>query len=675
MVGSITDRKAAVMGFAVLLAMIAASFTGHFYCFVLSGFFMLLAAILKAAKKGGYGLAAFAASVGFGLFGFYILMGYLPIINLAGSKLRISGTVKERYYSGNDRSSYLIDADLAGKKARLILYADDKEVSICDIVTFNGKLAALKSKAAFDAENYYYSKGILLSANADSGLEIQKAEFYLPNHYISAFNRQIKSRIMKSLPNDYGAFLSGIFLGDKSDLSPGLNSDVRSTGTSHLTAVSGLHLTVIVHLLMNALNRTPLLRRRFLRYGVLLTATLILIVFFNLSISVVRAGIMMLVFYGGELFLRRGDTLNSLGVAILIIIIPFPFACRDIGLLLSAAGTFGVGVVAPHVIQRLSLSRFNALVKSVAELFLCSVCAYLCTLPLAIVFFEGVSLTAVIINILIQPFFYFGFICMVVFALSGGYLTLFLYAAGFMSKIMVRMIEFFAGFKYGYIPLNYDFILWWLLISVCFIITVSIIFKKSSKTYKAALLSVCMLFFMTVVREYQNYPKTSLEVFSDGVYGAVFLREGDSAAVIATGDNQKIHTRIEEYLKENFLDEAAFLAFTENSEIYEPLSTGYIAYSDEIKDFIYDIDGKFSFYKSDEEYILETGELKISISEISSIMEYSDIKIITGSKQNIPNIPAETIVFLSNRMTSEDENKINAYYDKAKFIFEREYYK
>ena len=59
------------------------------------------------------------------------------------------------------------------------------------------------------------------------------------------------------------------------------------------------------------------------------------------SPSVTRAGIMMLLYLGGFLLRREPDSLNSLGLAALVILFANPFAAADLGMLLSFSATAG----------------------------------------------------------------------------------------------------------------------------------------------------------------------------------------------------------------------------------------------------------------------------------------------------------------------------------------------
>ena len=58
--------------------------------------------------------------------------------------------------------------------------------------------------------------------------------------------------------------------------------------------------------------------------------------------SVCRSGVMCLVVLAGDLLSRRADSLNSLGIAVLLLGLENAYAAADIGLLLSFSATLGL---------------------------------------------------------------------------------------------------------------------------------------------------------------------------------------------------------------------------------------------------------------------------------------------------------------------------------------------
>ena len=678
------NRKCAVVGFCFLFASIGASLTDYSACFILSGIFIVIAGVLGCIpikQREKIGLALFSMGVAFGLYGLFLFTVYQPIMSLdLAVDTEIQGSVIEQSYAGGDRGSYIINAEISGQKLKLLVRGEDISAQQGDKVSFLGRLAEIKSDAEFDAKYHYFSKGVFVFANAVSEIELTKSEFRTPGFYIDSYSAMMKDKIQTLLPNDYGAFLSGIFLGDRTNMSPELKSAVQRTGIGHLTAVSGFHLAIMAHFFAAIIKKLKI-RNRFLRFSLFAVVIFTLMLFFNMTISVIRAGIVMFVYYSAELFFRRGDSLNSLGMSILIVLIPAPYACLDIGFLLSLAGTFGIGTAAPYVVKIFGLSSLNQADgdstklktgKIIGRLFLVSTCAFLCTVPLTVVFFGGISLVCVVMCVIIQPFFYLCFLLMAAFVLSGGYITVFLLAAGVMAKIMVWLIELF-DFKYCFLPLPYDFVLPWALASVVFITACIIVFKSKTgaRVCKAVLLSFCMLLFMAVYSEYKNYTQTHLYIYSDGEEGALFLRERDVLAVIVTNDRAKTHSKIKEYIKNHYLDEVTFLCFINNSQTSAVLPSQFTVFSNEIEGFRYDIGGKFEFSEDEGEYILTVGDIKIAISDINNLSGNADISVISRYKQQNPTNVNGQKVYLNRRMKAVEDDEINAYFDKVEYIFEK----
>ena len=216
--------------------------------------------------------------------------------------------------------------------------------------------------------------------------------------------RQMIAAVSKVLPKEEGALLSAVCLGYKGRISPEITAAFRTCGLPHLLVVSGLHLAVVaggVWLLLRACR----VRRRL---AVLLTmaATVLFMLLVGLSPSVVRAGVMYLILLSGRLFRRRADGLNSVGMALIPLLIADPCCIYDVGMWLSFGATVGVLALAPRL-QRLWCGEATPraslpmrLWRTVASALAVTVGAVLPILPLTAVLFGSVSTLSPLANLL-----------------------------------------------------------------------------------------------------------------------------------------------------------------------------------------------------------------------------------------------------------------------------------
>ena len=658
--------KSAVIGFSYLFGLICATFLFTEVSLIASPALIITGVIFFLLKKQFFGVSLLTVGIAVAVYAIYTLLVYNPLINLDGETITVTGTVSEVSNYSGDNASYEIDTELAGVKTTISLYGTDANAQCGDIITFDAALSVLENNANFAEESYYKAKGIFLKAYAQGEISITDGGFSLKSE-ITKFSDYIGERISLYLPNEEGEIIKAMFLGDKSGLSQELKTNIKRSGVSHFAAVSGQHLTIIIHVIMLLLGLTPLKNCRKIKFFLLTAIILCFMVFFKLSASVVRSGIMLIVFYGGEPLMRRSSTLNSMGLATLVITLFNPYACLDTGFLLSLAGTFGIGVIAPYFCKRIGSSPVKPVLDAAAGAFAAS----LATFPLTAAFFGGVSLVGIFTTLTLQLLFAPLLVCMVLFTLLGGFGNGFMYIAGLCAKLMKYIINFFGGLKYSYFPLDYWFVPVIAVVSVVFIALVWLFTRSVSHTSKSVGITVCAIMFMITAWHYQNDNKTFVELYSDGTEACMFVRTGNVSFIIASDDSKKIIDRIEEYGQNNFLDQFSVICLLDsgnnNTSAIEALSSQYTVLPAEGNGNFYRL-GELVLHKYDGYAIMEIAETKIAISKITQPIE-ADISVFYGYKKNIPDANSSYQFFASRRIIPENYNQVNFFYTSADYIF------
>lgn len=83
-------------------------------------------------------------------------------------------------------------------------------------------------------------------------------------------------------------------------------------------------------------------RRKRIGAGVSIIALLVFMAVTGFSPTVVRAGIMQIIFLIGLMIFRSPEPFNSLGFSVLVICLLNPYSCADFGFLMSVGATFGI---------------------------------------------------------------------------------------------------------------------------------------------------------------------------------------------------------------------------------------------------------------------------------------------------------------------------------------------
>lgn len=223
----------------------------------------------------------------------------------------------------------------------------------------------------------------------------------------------VKSRaqaiIERSVPEPQAALLVGILLGDDSGMAPDMVDAFRTTGMTHIIAISGFNIALLVALL-DALSK-PILPRR--------SAALLIAVIIGLYAimvggagSVVRAAVMGVVYlFSMRLLGRPTYVLASLLVAAALMTAVNPLAIMDVGFQLSLAATLGLVLYAGPWLRwmkkrldgRLSPTTGRQVTNVLGDGLVVTLAAQVLALPLILYYFGQLALVNLPANILVLP--------------------------------------------------------------------------------------------------------------------------------------------------------------------------------------------------------------------------------------------------------------------------------
>lgn len=185
--------------------------------------------------------------------------------------------------------------------------------------------------------------------------------------------------------------VAGLGWGQRTDLPAQLTAQMRATSLTHLTAVSGAHLAIVVGLVA-ALAGGP----RWLRLALtgLCAAGFVWLV--GPSASVVRSATMVAIALAGLALNRAVTTAGALWLTATVMLLADPHNALDYSFVLSFLATAGIVLLAPRLARRLSrrLPRWLALALAVP------VAAQAATLPVTVLLNPALPLYSVPANLL-----------------------------------------------------------------------------------------------------------------------------------------------------------------------------------------------------------------------------------------------------------------------------------
>jgi competence protein ComEC len=199
------------------------------------------------------------------------------------------------------------------------------------------------------------------------------------------------------LAPDPRGLMPGLVIGDTSRVSKALNDDMRTTGLTHLVAVSGANLAIVAALVTALLRRTRVSRR--FRPPLAIAAIALFVVIARPQPSVLRAAAMACVVLVAAGLGVKASAIPALATAIFILLLIDPTQAISYGFALSVFATAGLLLLAPGWTRALERHMPKWLAQSIAiPLSAQAMCA-----PLIVALSGQVSIIAVVANALAGP--------------------------------------------------------------------------------------------------------------------------------------------------------------------------------------------------------------------------------------------------------------------------------
>lgn len=487
-------RPLAVSGFSFLAALTAALYIGTEYLpwlivllAVLCAVSLLAGSIRRGKTVPAVMLSALCALL---ILGGYTSIAVKPTDAVKGKTAHITGYICEQPYYHNGSVCYqLMASEITAEdgttvsNARLRLYSYE--------VLSAEPYDVIEADAAFspDTSLYLLSKGIKLSGRLvrSRGITVTRPDSYPLHYYILKLRSRIEDTISSQLPQDKALLVTSLITGSKSELPDELKDTLRSSGTAHITAVSGFHVSVVTAFFF-ALMLFLLRGRRRPAALASIGFVLLYMTVAGFSPSVSRAGIMHILMLLGSAFLRSYDPLNSLGLSVLIIAVINPYSAADVGLLLSFSASLGIILLSPRIrtalCTRLSPVR-NAVKPSdrllnvlkrlgtvLVNIFSVSVSSFLFTIPVMVFCFRQIAIYSVFANMLISPMLTVLIVCVIIMVLLEmsvvfSFLSLpFVLIAGFLADAVAGTAGFVSSLPVSLMDVSWFVFPVWVIISV-----------------------------------------------------------------------------------------------------------------------------------------------------------------------------------------------------------------
>ena len=361
----------------------------------------------------------------------------------------ITGTVDARPLEFESRARFALRVEhldngeelrAASGLLRVTLIGPSPELAQGDRIVFKSRIRPIRNfenPGGFDYRRFMSYQGVWAAAVAEAR-EVVVLDRTANGGLLGSVDR-VRGRIGRQIDaaglGPEAAVLKALVIGERSGVSPEVRAAFTRSGVSHLLAISGLHIGIVATAAFVLFQWLLGFSMRLLATGwarkgaALLTMVPVCLyaLLAGMSPSTQRALVMAMVFLLAFLFEREHDLMNTLSLAALAILAVHPPALFSISFQLSFAAVAAIVAGMPAARRRandalrpLAPAR-SAQIKRAAWLFVVvSVLATAGTLPLALHYFNTVSIIGVPANLLAVPVIGYGVVLLGLTAASAG---------------------------------------------------------------------------------------------------------------------------------------------------------------------------------------------------------------------------------------------------------------
>ncbi len=569
------NRPFHLMGFSWLAAIFAAGL--GIPALVGAGISGLaMAAVICLGKwNRRWGALLLGAALGFCSLAAYHQGTLEPLRPLEGRTLSLTGVVEQvRPGAGEAQAVIRVcweGGPQAGVRAQTHL-SGSLEVRPGDVVNYTARLYLME-------EPEELAQGVPLRAVVSGGVSLAGHRETLAAR-LSGYREQVSAHIVSRLPGREGLVASALVTGDTSLVPADLREAYSRTGISHLLAVSGMHLVVLTGILDQLLVFCSLSRRQRGILGIVAVAAFV--AFTGFPYSILRAGIMAVLCRVALLLGRENDPLNALGLAMVLILLPNPYAAYSVSLQLSYLATLGLSGLSGPLTDWLSRrlygrSRYALRERSPGAFALLSslavtVAASLPTLPVLVQNFGELSLVSPVVNLLAGPpadlALLLGLLCGLSGFLPGFTLVTSILAlgVGWSIQLVNWLAETFAALPFAAFPLRGQGTWIWLVAAE--LVALLLWASKAHRVlrrYTACLMTIPLL---TGLLLHQALWEPAVEFLIPNWGSAVAVSCGSQGALLGAPSNRYEAERIEEFFHSRQVEQLSLVVVRQKTDRY-----------------------------------------------------------------------------------------------------------
>ena len=356
-----------------------------------------------------------------------------------------------------------------------------KEVYRINLSLEDGKIKVLKINNKYPLKNIYGKLGYKENGKYEGYFLVKSIKEYeniyfveledikstkIKDNFLEKYLQTIFNRAEEDYSYGTKNINRAILLGDNTRIKKDLKDKIRYIGLSHIFAMSGLHIGLVIAIFYFIFKKT--IKNKRLIEILLLTSITLYYLSVKESPSFTRAYIMAVVYLLGKLFYEKIDLGKTLFISAIISILINPISIFSVSFQLSYGAMVVIIYIFPYV-RKINYKKFKIL-----DYILFTTTIQIFLIPITVYYFNSIQFLSVISNLILLPLasFYITINYIALF-LENFYLSFLLKPViEILYKILIYFIDFFSELPYLSIEytnkkLVYIYIIVFVIIVIC----------------------------------------------------------------------------------------------------------------------------------------------------------------------------------------------------------------
>ena len=332
-----------------------------------------------------------------------------------------------------------------------------KEVYRMNLSLEDGRIKVLKINNKYPLKNIYGKLGYKENGKYEGYFLLKSIKEYEDTYFVELedikstkiednFLEKYLQTIFNRAEEDYSYGIKNInraiLLGDNTRIKKDLKDKIRYIGLSHIFAMSGLHIALVIAIFYFIFKKT--IKNKKLIEVLLLISITLYYISVKESPSFTRAYIMAIVYLLGKLFYEKVDLGKTLFISAIVSILINSTVIFSVSFQLSYGAMIAIIYIFPYI------RKINYKKLKILDYILFTITIQIFLMPITVYYFNTIQFLSVISNLILLP--------LASFYITVNYIALFLenFYLSFLLKpiveilykILIYLIDFFSELPY-----------------------------------------------------------------------------------------------------------------------------------------------------------------------------------------------------------------------------------